>query len=306
MQRKLLLKTIIALFTGCCIIGISLFSCKSDQEESEDEIESAIEEEIDSTASTLIKFNNTLFSIPSPYEIAILVKDLNIAYNPEYLSPKKNIVTFTNDFKKGLNLGVYGADLGYLNIYEQNPEAINYFSIVKMLSQELNISNAFDKPTIERIENNMGNKDSLLYILSSAYRRADTYLKENNRNDIGVLILAGGWIESLYILSQIASEHDHPKIAERIGEQKYPLDNLIKVLSPYYNKSGEYSRLIDALIELAYEFDGIDFNYTYISPTVDIENKVTTIHSKSEITINQDQLDIIVTKIEAIRTSIIE
>jgi len=265
--------------------------------------------EIDSTAATIVKFNNALFSIPSPYQISLLVKQVNINYNKDFLNPIDRSTKYTSNIKKALNLGIYGADLGYLNIYEQTPNAIRYFAIIKQFSNELGIATAFDKETLKRIETNMenNNNDSLMYIISNSYRKADSYLKKNDRNNIGVLILAGGWVESLHLMTQIAiQEKNQKEIILRIGEQKHPLDNLIKILSPYYETSPEFTELLDGLIDLAYEFDGIDVTYTYSEPTIDVKNKLTIINSKSDLVIKDDQLKRISEKAKKIRSKIIE
>lgn len=279
--------------------------CNNNQTDIES-IESVVEVEIDSAASTLLKFNNTVFSIPSPYELAFLAKDLGIDYNRDFLNPIERKNNYINVFKKSLNLGVYGADLGYLNIYEQTPDAINYFSVVKILSQEIDIAGAFDETTIQRVEHNMGNKDSLMYIISHAYRKADTYLENNKREDIAALILAGGWIESLHIITQIYTVEKRQEVMNRIGEQKHPLDNLIKILSPYYNESDDYAKLLDALIDLAYIFDGIETEYHYVEPITDAENKLTTINSTSNLIFTDEQISMISDKVNEIRSSIIE
>jgi len=273
---------------------------------SDDNIEKNIESKIDSTSSTLIKFDNTLFSIPSPYEVAYLIKNSKLDFDKSLLNPYNKAHNYTTNFQKALNLGVYGANLGYLNVFEQNSDAIQYFSVIKILSQELGIENAFDKQIVNRIESNLGNKDSLMFIISNSYRKADQYLKDNNRNDIGVLILAGGWIESIYMMTQIAQTKYNKEISTRIGEQKHPLDNLIKILSPYYNQSEEYGKFIDALIDLAYDFDGIDINYIYFTPTVDVKNKLTVINSKSELMMTDQQLKTVSDKISVIRKKIID
>jgi hypothetical protein len=298
-------KIAIILFSICCTT-FCLTSCKNSGKEGEN-IEDKLEVEIDTTASIAVQFNNTLFSIPSPYQVAILIKELKIDYNRDMLNNPSKSSSYTDNFDKAINFGIYGADLGYLNIYGQTPDAINYFSVLKIMSQELGISGAFDKPTITRIENNMGNKDSLLYIMSNTYRKADSYLKENNRNDVGVLILAGGWIESNHILAQIAINKNAPQdIINRIGEQKHPLDNLIKILSPYYNQSEKYASLLDGLIDLAYEFDGVDFKYTYKEPTTNVNEKLTIVNSTSNIVISETQLKTIAEKIENIRKKLIQ
>jgi hypothetical protein len=290
------------------IMGIAMTSMLSGcgSGENTDNVDQNIESQIDSGASTMIKFDNTLFAIPSPYQVAFLIKNSKIEFDKSLVNPYNRSHNYTTSFKKALNLGVYGANLGYLNIYDQNSEAIQYFSVIKILSQELNIENAFDKATVSRIESNLGNKDSLMFIISNSYRKADQYLKDNNRNDIGVLILAGGWIESLFLMSQISLINDDKEILNRIGEQKHPLDNLIKILSPYYNNSTEYAEITDALIDLAYEFDGIDINYVYSEPTIDVANKLTIINSKSELVMSDQQRKTITDKIAAIRKKIVE
>ena len=302
-------KKIYFLLIAALTVSLSVTSCGGggeDEATNEDAIEEDIDNAIDTNAATIVRFNNALFSIPSPYEIAILVKEENIEFNKDFLNPVNRSHNYINNFKKALNLGVYGADLGYLNIYEQTPDAIQYFSAIKLLSQELDISNAFDQKTIGRIEKNMGNKDSLLYIISNAYRNADKYLKDNNRNELGALILVGGWLESVNILVNIAKTTKNEKIIRRIGEQKYPADNIVKILSPYYNDSEEYAKLIESLIDLAYAFDGIDMHYTYKKPDVYPDKKLTVINSESEIVMSDEQLEMISEKISTIRDKIIE
>lgn len=286
----------------------TLISCGGQKKEtdSEEALTKAIEAEIDSNATQLIKFNNVIFSLPSPYQFAFFIKDLGISYNKQYLNSTANIKSYTSTFKKALNMGIYGTDLGYLNIYEQVPDAIQYFSVLKSLSQDIGIANTFDASTIQRIEKNMGNQDSLLFIISNKYREADAYLKDNDRNSIAVLIVAGGWIESLHILCKVAKDKPSPMIAQKIAEQKHPLDNLIKILSPYYNHSEDYMKVIDQLIELAYDFDGVEYKYQYIEPETKPEEKLTVVKSKASLTINADQLKSISEKTDKLRNSIVK
>ena len=88
-----------------------MISCNSAQKQAEEEIYEAMEIEFDSASTKLVKFNNTLFSLPSPYQLAIMVKDNGITYNSEILNPTSNLANYINNFKKSLNLGIFGADL---------------------------------------------------------------------------------------------------------------------------------------------------------------------------------------------------
>jgi len=256
------------------------------------------------TSSLIFKYNNTLFTIPSPFQVTSIIKNSNIDYNKSFLSPPENVSNYTTIFKQSLNIGIYGTDMGYLNIYDQVPDIISYFTVIKKLSGELGLNSAFQASLIDRVEKNIDNQDSLLYFLTNTYREFDSYLKNSNRKDVGILIVTGGWIESLYLLAQITDENKNRSIINRLGEQKHPLDNLIELLSPYYYKSKDFSLLIDALVDLAYEFDGIIFNYTYQESEVIPEQKLSIIKSNSNVIISEYHIRTIAQKISAIRNSI--
>jgi len=104
----------------------------------------------------------------------------------------------------------------------------------------------------------------------------------------------------------LTSENKNRNIINRLGEQKHPLNNLIELLSPYYYKSKELAWLIDALVDLAYEFDGIIFNYSYEESTVIPEQNLTLIKSNSNVIISEYHIRTIAQKISTIRNSIIQ
>ena len=287
----------------------ALAACENSQNTKETDvgIDSLKPTPIQKNGNTLFKFNNVIFGVPSPYEFSQFINKLSITYNKDYLNPIKNASLYSSKFKKTLNIGVYGTDLGYLNIYEQTQDAISYFSTTKKLADDIGISSIFDQQISKRVEQNMGNKDSLLYLLSNTYRESDAYLKDNQRMSDASCILAGSWIESLYILSRIAKDVKSEAVMQKVAEQKLPLNNLIKILAPYEEKTNpDYVAMVDLLVELAYEYDGIDYKYTYKQPSVDVKNKITTVNSESMLEINNDQLSRITTLIEKLRGNIVK
>ena len=76
------------------------------------------------------------------------------------------------------------------------------------------------------------------------------------------------------------------------------------MLTQFYSQP-EYTEFVDALIDLAYDFDAIEEKYTFVPPTTDVASKVTTINSKSEVIITEAQLKTITEKINHIRTLIV-
>ena len=259
---------------------------------------------VDSSEVKLMSIGGSMFSIPSPMQTAILIEKSGSEYNKQFLNDAKRVTTYATNYQKALNLGVYGADVGYVTIYDQSQDAIKYMGVINKLTDELGITGAFDANTIKRFENNFGKRDSMLNLVAVAYRNADSFLKENDRTNVGALVLAGGWLETLYFTTQIAVQDGNQDVINRIGVQKYTLNNIIKMLTPYYSQP-EYDVLVDDLIELAYDFDAIGIQYTYEKPEVDIANKTTKINSKTEVSITPEHLQEIADKVEMIRNKIV-
>jgi hypothetical protein len=263
-----------------------------------------IDEKTDSS-TLLVKVNNLVFSIPSPQQAYLFIRKNGIKFNKELINDINNISKYTTSTKKALNIGILGSDLAYLNVFEQIPEAVQYFTSIKKLAIELGIFDSFDQELIDKIENNLSNKDTLMICISKIYENINAYLKNNQRNGTGMLIIAGGWIESLYILTQATISTGNYEIRNKVGEQKYPLDNLIELLSPYYYYSEDFTQLIDKLIDLAYDFDGVIYNYDYEQPVIDTIKKTTIIRSESKVIISEYHLNVISEKISQIRNEII-
>ena len=282
-------------------------SCKTEkqQKQGKKEESNVTKEEID-TSTVLLKYNETLFILPSPHQISLQIEKNDIDFNKNLLNSVESYKKYNTNFKQALNIGVYGSDLGYMNAYERGSDGISYLSVIKRLSDDLGIRGAVDGHKFKKIEENMENQDSLIYYMSSIYQSIDSYLKRNNRRDIGALIIAGGWIESVYLLSHAAIESDNSILINRLGEQKQPLNNLIELLSSYYYDSEKYTNLIDSLVDLSYEYDGIISNYYYKEPKVYPDKQLTVIQSETNMVISEYHLRTISKKIEMIRNKIIE
>ncbi len=258
---------------------------------------------VDSTQSTILNVNGEIFSIPSPIQTSFLLKNSGAAYSKAILNLPGKSAGYSTNFSKGVNLGIYGADLGYVTIYDQNQDALGYLNAAKKLADELGVAGAFDENIINRFTKNMGKQDSMLVLVGVAYRSSDSYLKNNDRNDVSGLVLAGGWIESLYFATNVYKTKPNEEIKRRIAEQKSSLQSLIKLLTQYYSQP-EYSEFVDALNDLSAVFDGVEFKYTYQKPSIDPVNKMTVINSTTTVKITPEQIESISQKIKAIRNQI--
>lgn len=290
------------------ILGSFLLSCGGDSIEVEDENDSdevnVVDEDINIEDAMNTAIGGKMFSIPSPIQMVNMIKDNVNTFNEELITDPENVANFTTEFKRAINMGVYGADLGYATIYENNTKAVSYLSSIEKLSDELGIAGAFDQDLLERFIDNGNNQDSMLVIMSEGYRDGDKFLKENEEHDVATLILTGGWIEAMYFAAVSYEESGSQDIANRIGEQKTALATIIDLLEDY-NEDESYTNLIEDLKALETEFDAIEFNYTFIEPVHDAKNKQTVIKSKSSVKMEGNTLDNIISKIKEIRNGLI-
>ena len=163
----------------------------------------------------------------------------------------------------------------------------------------------FDENLIERFSNNFSNRDSMFVLVSQAYKGADNYLKENEKDDVAALVLAGGWIEANYLSSVIIKETGNKEITLRLIEQKNALSTLINMLEQL-GSNDDYWDLSAELEELYHLYDSVEFSSEYVPSVTDYNNKTTTIKSKRDINVSENQISAIVEKLVLIRNEIIQ
>ena len=236
--------------------------------------------------------NSILQQIPSPLEISVLLKESGTKYNSNILNTTDNLSKYNSNYKKALNLGVYGTDLGYTNIYEQNQDGIKYLTSIKSLADGLNIGQFFDIETIARLAANSKNLDSLLLITTQNFNSINHYLQTQSRANLSVLLLTGGWIEAMQITCQVAAKDPKNKnLQEKIGEQKIILEQIVLLLS-FYKDDENMASLLKDLSDLKVAFDKINIIYTYKESTMKIVDGVAVIEDNSTTTINITDKDI--------------
>jgi len=255
--------------------------------------------------STDLVLNGKIFSIPSPFQTATLIKNSGAPYNSALLNPVGNKDNYSTNFHKALNLGIYGADMGYMTMYEKTDDAPALIAALQKMADDLGMGGAFSREMIDRFTNNLENQDSLMVLVADAYTEGDRFLKNNDKNDVAGLILAGGWIEALYFSTTVAMEKRTTEIVDRIGQQKATLDNLIQLLEEYGNDES-YSNLANELKDLYSEFENVEFNYVFNEPEVVADKNLTVIKSKTTVTLTDENLKAISEKIKNIRQQIVE
>jgi hypothetical protein len=296
--------------TGIILLITALFliSCQS-QKGKKSTSEFEVPDSILFAETTTISeeaINEIVQNVSSPVEMAALIKELGVPFSTKYLATTDYVNKYNTSFKMAYSLGVFGADLGYLNIYDKSTQVMDYLAAINKLADGIKVGQFFDFETLQRLATSRENIDSLMFISVNSFNNMDAYLRENYRGHLSALMIAGTWIEGLYLVTQVASEKSNPELAERIGEQKVNLDNILLILNNY-KQHAQVTELIDLLNELKNEFDNVEITYEIGEPeTVEQDGMVMIVQNeKSVVNITDDQLTKIITKTKQIRNKLI-
>lgn len=112
------------------------------------------------------------------------------------------------------------------------------------------------------------------------------------------LVVAGGWIESLYIATSLAKYVAKSQVVERLADQKYTLDNLIEFMKKYQSDASVAS-VLTQFTELQAEFNKIGEK----DAAAATDKSKNVLGGGKELAITADQYKAIVEKIKAIRNS---
>lgn len=180
------------------------------------------------------KIENIFFNIPSPIETVSILKSAGATYEWNLPLDPKKLNDFNTNFSRAIAMGIYGADLNYASVFGQDNDMYMFLSCAEKLGKDLGLGQVFTKETTDRIEMNVDDKDSMQSIISETFWSMDSQLHEEGRENVSALIICGGWLEGVYLATQLAVLNPkNDAIKQRIAEQKYSIENLIKLLETY-------------------------------------------------------------------------
>jgi len=254
----------------CCVLLFNA-GCKNVTTEKQSSIEadtSLVPDE------TIKKAKSIFYNMYLPSEMYKIFEKAGAIYNPAILNPVENVNLYETSAKAALNLGIYGVDLSYNKMFGQNQKTLLYFTVIHKLSQQLGIPDNQFSTAIRGIEKHIANRDSLTKYATDIYASTNRYLNENERQSTSTLVVAGGWIEALYVASKISDENaNNNEIIERIAFQKYSLKTLISLLSNHQDEP-IVARYLLMLKALNRSFEKFDIYYEPGDLSIDTINKL--------------------------------
>lgn len=303
MKNRPLSKSIFVL--AIAIVGASSLICCNSKDKQEKSVPTIEITEIDESVLQDVKTAERIFySLPSPLESAMLIKSAGAKFNVDLLNSTDAVSRYSTNKDMALNLGIYTCDLSFSSLYDQTQLVIEYMSAAKKMADGLGILDAIREETMNRLEENVNNREVIMDIISETFLNSNSYLEENEQPAIASIVLVGGWMEGLFIATQLVDiqEFDSNKLVGRIIDQKLSIGIMLRLMEDN-NQHPAMGPLIEQMLELKVVFDKINISTTKITPEIDKERNVTILRSEVTSDLTPEVFVELAKKVAEIRNS---
>ncbi|MDH5610798.1 MAG: hypothetical protein OEY56_15080, partial [Cyclobacteriaceae bacterium] len=197
------------------------------------------------------------YPIPTSLEVSQMLQEAQAIYQPDIVNDPENNARYVTEWQKALNLGVYGADLSYASTFDKQEETMALLEASKKLIDDLNISTIYNSQMVQRMEANLGNKDSLIRIISESFYDTYHYLNRNGAEKTSVLVVAGSVVEGLFITSElIISSNYNDRLMEVFAKQKSHVRQLVELMEGHAEDEN-VNRVLPTLRYISLYYDQI-------------------------------------------------
>ncbi len=252
--------------------------------------------------------NDMIQNISSPVEMANMIKNSGVGFSQDVLNSSDNMKNYNTSFKRALNLGVYSADLGYINTFNKNTVVVSYLLAVKELADGINVGQFLDFPTLKRLATNSTNLDSLKQLSVSSFNAMDKYLREQKRSNVSSAIVAGAWVEGIYITCCVIEQTNDAELIHRLGEQK-DIVNILQIILKNYSKADTNFQALESKIEeVMNAYEGVRITTELGAPiTKEVDGMLVIEQNEiSHVEITPEQVKDIIESIKGVREFIVQ
>jgi len=277
--KKILLFTV---FTGLGIL-FTITSCTNNNKPQKTEFDS-LSVKAEKTANGF----GATFSAPSPRELFILFEDSDIKFNSELLPEPESYKNSLTTKSLNNSLGIYIADIAYLNMFNQYGLMTSYLESVFNIADELDLTGIYNEFDFKKIFKNMDNMDSLEVLSDDLYLTITNFMTETDNEANLCLVYYSSYIELLYLVLSPMDEYDkNSPTLQHIAMQGDGLKELYKYASNFNDNPDIESMLTDlAKINKIWDSAETTKKATHVSKTDDgkmsIGGGVTYKHTKEQ------------------------
>jgi hypothetical protein len=246
-------------------------------------------------------------ALPTPLEVAQLIKEAGAKFDATLLNPVENKSNYTSSKSMALNLGTYVCDLSFASMYDETSLLVNYMEAAEDMATGLGILDAIDESTVERLEQNINNRDVIMEIVSETFLNSQAYLEDDQQHAVAATIIAGGFIEGLYISTSMVDMKNYKgnKLVETIADQKMSVDDMIRLLETYTDNTA-IRELLGPMHELKGIFDKIERSATPSTAQYDEKTGMTEITGAAKSEMKQETFLAIRDKVADIRDTYVK
>jgi len=271
-------KIVILLLHVFLLALIGLNSCTSCNNRQDGKKQKKIE--IDEPPDLKSKIEQSIISLPSSADVIKMLTELDVEYIFGISNSPENVNKYIQSGSKAINLGIYGADLSYATLYNMNQEVIDYFGAIRSLASDLNMSRLYDESLYDNIKSNFDNKDELAELLTEAFNGTYSYLSGNDQLPLALMVVAGAWIEGMYITTHISASVFHVEgISRVLLEQKKSFELFLEIAGAHPDDP-IVQELLDSFQPIKEVYEGVDYTSLTVTNVDDITRVVEEVREK--------------------------
>ena len=141
-----------------------------------------------------------------------------------------------------------------------------------------------------------------------SFNEMDKYLRDQKRSNVSTAIVAGAWVEGIYITCRVIEQTHDAELINRLGEQKDIASILLIILNNYSKGNSDFQTLVSKIDDLKKIYDNVRITTEFGEPqTKEVDGML--IIEQNEIThveITDEQVAQIIEKIKAAREFIVQ
>ncbi|MBQ3635060.1 MAG: hypothetical protein II951_05515 [Bacteroidales bacterium] len=264
----------------------------------------------DSSEEDLNKSKTILYTMPAPIEMASLIKETGVRFDDQLLHDLSAANKYNTNLKMALSLGAYATDMSVSGMFSQSQKMVDYLKTLKDITRRLGIVQIMDENAIRKLEGTNVSKDEMLNVISEVYMNTNQYLTENNRRNVATMVMAGGWVEGLYLaLNLIDTNHLNKDIVERIIAQKLALATMQNIVDSENSKGedADLTYISEKMQEIKAIFDYVEIaKVGRVSALTDPETKTTAIKANTSGELNTEIVNALKQTVTNIRNEFVK